>query len=155
LGVSIQSATLIEEFSAHNVQHAIYNDTGPVRDVIVRDSRFTGVTYSGPWLTVDAPKERVLIERCVFEFAPDPGRDWIGFTLWDASFAGAAVTDIVVRDCVFRGTSARRFRPTSIQARVRDIAFLDNEVPPNSTVPVPQTGVRVEGISFHSAVGVE
>lgn len=136
LGVSLQSGVVIERFSADNVVHAIYNDVGTIRDATVRDSRFTRLGYSGPFIVVDARKERVLIEHCEFEFAPNLDI-WIGLTVWDKFSSGELATDIRVRDCVFRGTSLNsKFTPTSIQSKVRDIQFVDNLIPTNFVVQV-------------------
>jgi hypothetical protein len=145
IGVSLSPFTVIDRFSGHNLQHAIYNDVGELRDATVRHSRFTGITYSGPWVIVDAPKDRVLIERCEFEFSSrDDGTEWIGLTVWDAEASGAEAADIVVRDCVFRGTRANKFRPVSLRAKMQGIRFEANVIPRDSMSVNPQAGASVK-----------
>lgn len=147
IGVSLQSAVVIERFSADNVVHAIYNDVGTIRDAVVRNSRFTRVNYSGPFIIVDARKERVLIERCEFEFVPS-SEIWIGLTVWDKYDSKQPAQDIVVRDCVFRGTNSVAFTPLSIKPVGLGVSFVNNRIPANSKVPTVQAGVDYSGNLF-------
>jgi hypothetical protein len=145
IGVSLSPYTLIDGFKAHNIQHAIYNDVAPVSDAIVRNSRFTGITYSGPWVIVDAPKKNILIENCEFEFAPREGREWIGMTIWDEENSGAMVSDVVLKNCTFRGRgSGRPFTPLSVKAKVENIRVTGNRMPRTRVRQAPQPGVLFE-----------
>lgn len=144
IGVSLSPFTVISRYSAHNIFHSLYHDSKPLRNATARDCRFTGVVYSGPFIIVDAPKERVLVERCDFEFTPKEGEEWIGLTVWDKFLSGAEATDIEVRDCVFRGTGNRPFTPWSVKGKIKNIQFNRNITPAGSLNKPVIPGLTIE-----------
>lgn len=128
---SPQQAVLFQNCGADNVQYAIYNDTGPVRDVLIRDSRFTRVAYSGMTLILNDPKERLLVDRCTFDFTGPVG---IGMTVWDKWTNGSPAMDIEIRDSVMRTSPGTQWFPTSLKAKARDIKMSNNYWPTNAVM---------------------